>query len=366
MHTSVIIKGNKRPQSHGSDHANEKMLWADESWSGSWRSLDWSRGNWSSGWSSNHWHWQEPPSWGRWSWSSWNGAWSGGNADAWSWAGRILETEEDQERQRPTDDLDLRPSPACSEDARAPETHQRGQPSATVAPASGEPAEKGRSLEEVAETAEPAAWTSLQWQDDFTGAGHEPLKGKQFNDMIMAKASAGEILDLLDVSLLEFSVVNAVTALHRIAKAEDGYRWRKDPRVHYLNRRITAMFTSSKKDEMEKKETGRRVPGEDWVYYIDTRSLCNAAWAFAHLGLKHDAMMDIVSEETCRKIFDCSAQQLAMCAWSFAKMARRDLQLMQSLAEEAVHRLAEFSPQHIMNTVWACAKLNFLHVRLLA
>ncbi|CAE7544785.1 tbrg4, partial [Symbiodinium sp. CCMP2456] len=279
---------------------------------------------------------------------------------------RYLETEADQEeeRQRPTDDLDLC-SPACIEDVRAPETHERGQPSTTVAPASSEPAEKGPSLAEVAETEEPTAWTSLQWQDDFTGAGHEPLKGKQFNDMIMAKASAGEILDLLDVSLLEFSVVNAVTALHRIAKAEDGHRWRKDPRIHYLNRRITAMFTSSKKDEMDKKETGRRVPGEDWVYYIDTRSLCNAAWAFAHLGLKHDAMMDIVSEETCRKIFDCSAQQLAMCAWSFAKMSRRDLQLMQSLADEAVQRLAEFSPQHIMNTVWACAKLNFLHVRLL-
>ncbi|CAK9061282.1 unnamed protein product [Durusdinium trenchii] len=128
------------------------------------------------------------------------------------------------------------------------------------------------------------------------------------------------------------------------------------------------MFTSSKKDEMERKEmkeTGRWVPSDDWVYYIDTRSLCNAAWAFAHLALRHDQMLEIISEEMCHKISDCSAQQLSMCAWSFAKMARKDFQLMQTLADEAQPRLSEFSPQHLMTTVWACAKLAFLHVRLL-
>ncbi|CAJ1333823.1 unnamed protein product [Effrenium voratum] len=181
-----------------------------------------------------------------------------------------------------------------------------------------------------------------------------------------AQASAHEILELLDTKLLEFSVVNAVTALHRIARAADGLQVRRDPRIHYLSRRITSMFMSSKKDEMEKAETGRRVPGDDWVYYIDTRSLCNASWAFAQLQLQHPELLEIISEETCRKIYDCSAQQLSMCAWSFAKLARKDFQLMQALAEETAQRLEDFSAQHLMTTVWACAKLIFLHVRLMA
>lgn len=191
------------------------------------------------------------------------------------------------------------------------------------------------------------------------------MKGKHLNDLILEKSGAGEILQVVDEYMLEFSVVNAVTALHRIAKADDGGDWRRDTRIKYLNRRITRMFASAKRDEVERKETGRRVPGMEWVYYIDTRSLCNAAWAFAQLHLRDDDMMQAVSEETCKKIYDCNAQQLAICAWSHAKMMRADPQLMQTIAEKSARRIQEFSGQHLMNIVWACAKLRFLHVELL-
>jgi hypothetical protein len=159
------------------------------------------------------------------------------------------------------------------------------------------------------------------WQEDYV-QGHDPLKGKHFNDVIIAKHSGGEILNVVEESMNEFSVVNAVTALHRLAKTEDAHAWRRDPRIKYLNRRITKMFASAKRDEVEKKETGRRVPGNDWVYYIDTRSLTNAAWAFAQLHLRHDELLEAISEETCKKIYDSNAQQLAILSWSFAKMLR--------------------------------------------
>jgi len=213
--------------------------------------------------------------------------------------------------------------------------------------------------------AQTTGTNQLSWPDDFNSPGHEPLKGKYFNDLIIEKRSGGEILSIIEESMLEFSVVNAVTALHRIAKADDAEAWRKDPRIGYLNRRITKMFASAKKDEIERKETGGRVSGDDWVYYIDTRSLTNAAWAFAQLALRHDELMEAVSEETCRKIFDSNAQQLAILSWSMAKMLRVDLPLMTTLADETARRIMEFNSQHLMNFVWGCAKLKFLHIEVM-
>lgn len=206
----------------------------------------------------------------------------------------------------------------------------------------------------------------IKWQDDFTGGGAMPLKGKHINDEIIEKRGAGEILQILDEQMLEFSVVNSVTALHRIAKTDDAMRWKKDPRIKYLNRRILKMFMSSKKDDIDKKETGRRVPGDSWVYYIDTRSLTNAAWAFAKLDLKNDDLIAAISEEIIKKIYDTSPQQLANSAWAFGKMLKYDEHMMTAVAEEVIRRLQEFNGQHIMNTVWACAKLGFLHVDLMS
>ena len=40
--------------------------------------------------------------------------------------------------------------------------------------------------------------SGLQWQDETTGLGHDPLKGKYYNDLIMEKRSAGENLSILD------------------------------------------------------------------------------------------------------------------------------------------------------------------------
>ena len=40
--------------------------------------------------------------------------------------------------------------------------------------------------------------SGLQWQDETTGLGHDPLKGKYYNDLIMEKRSAGKILSILD------------------------------------------------------------------------------------------------------------------------------------------------------------------------
>eukprot|EP00811_Abedinium_folium_P000838 NODE_1076_length_2618_cov_14.034123.p1 GENE.NODE_1076_length_2618_cov_14.034123~~NODE_1076_length_2618_cov_14.034123.p1 ORF type:complete len:800 (-),score=267.95 NODE_1076_length_2618_cov_14.034123:217-2358(-) len=198
--------------------------------------------------------------------------------------------------------------------------------------------------------------------EDFAGDGAEPLRGRYFNDLIIEKCSASEILDVVAESMLEFSVVNAVTALHRVAKAPDGNAWRRDPRIKYLNRRITKMFASAKTEEIEKRETGSRLPGNEWVYYIDTRSLTNAAWAFAHLSLRDDDLMEAVSEEVCKKIVDSNAQQIAILTWSLAKMQRPDLPLLQTLAEETARRIAEFNSQHLMNFIWGCAKLKFLHI----
>lgn len=206
----------------------------------------------------------------------------------------------------------------------------------------------------------------MKWQDDFTGSGAMPLKGKHFNDEIIEKRGAGEILAILDEKMLEFSVVNSVTALHRIAKTDDAMSWLRDPRIKYLNRRILKMFSSSKKDDVDKKETGRRVPGDSWVYYIDTRSLTNCAWAFAKLDMKNDELLEAISEEVIKKIYDSSPQQLANSVWSFAKLLKYDEHMLTVVADEVMRRLLEFNGQHIMNVIWACAKLGFLHVDMLS
>lgn len=298
------------------------------------------------------------------------------HSDAWS-LGEVTWRPPDEERaaqgpgakgRRPLLAAAAAAAPAGAAVAGRPAPGRQGEPSSQAPRAAAHQGDRVREAEPAATgpCREADQWTaSLKWQDDFTGQGHEPLKGKHLNDLIIERQSGGEILELVGEYMLEFSVVNAVTALHRLAKAEDGWHWRKDPRIGYLNRRIASMFASAKRDEVERLETGRRVPGSNWVYYVDTRSLCNAAWAFAQLHLQHNAMMEAVSEETCKKIFDCSPQQLAMCAWSHAKMMRVDLQLMQTLAEEAAGRIQDFNAQHLMNIVWACAKLGFLHVDLL-
>jgi len=69
-------------------------------------------------------------------------------------------------------------------------------------------------------------WLCLRWDEDSSIVrclvGPAQLTSIQINKDISAKHGAGGVLTICEARLAEFDRLNAVSALHRIAKAPDG------------------------------------------------------------------------------------------------------------------------------------------------
>jgi len=187
-------------------------------------------------------------------------------------------------------------------------------------------------------------------------------KGKEFNDIIIGAVDASQILQFVEARVTEFHVINAVTALHRLAKTEDPLHVARDPRIDVLRDRVLHMFHHS----VPKDEPLIREKGADWNYHVDMRALTNTIWAQAKMNIVDPVMLGYVSDEVLSRIGESSAQQMANCAWALGKLSVRNEVLLTAVADEATGRMDDFSPQNLMSLLWACAKLHFLHPRLMA
>ncbi|CAJ1380026.1 unnamed protein product, partial [Effrenium voratum] len=185
----------------------------------------------------------------------------------------------------------------------------------------------------------------------------EKSKGKEFNDVILAAGDDGEaILGFASRRLPELSVVNAATAVHRLAKCQDSHRIGRDDRLTALFDRILDIFRLSGGDAQLKSQ---------WKFHVDTRALTNVAWSQAKMLMKHPLLIRYISSQVLDCAAECSPQQLANCAWAFARIEHCDARLLAVLASQAARRIREFSPQNLMCMLWASARLQLSHAGLL-
>lgn len=189
--------------------------------------------------------------------------------------------------------------------------------------------------------------------DERPSAG--TLRGKEFNDVIMStEGDAEALLHFVGERLREFSIVNAVTALHRLAKTAEA-QVANDPRMQSLTARIAHIFNTAVPKNQPSPGGGK------WTHHVDLRALTNTVWAQAKMGVSDPAMHGHVAEEVIKRISESTSQQIANCAWAFAKLIVRNDRLLTALGNEASGRMDEFSPQNLMTLVWAYAKMHFLH-----
>ncbi|CAJ1329558.1 unnamed protein product [Effrenium voratum] len=147
----------------------------------------------------------------------------------------------------------------------------------------------------------------------------EKSKGKEFNDVILAAGDDGEaILGFASRRLPELSVVNAATAVHRLAKCQDSHRIGRDDRLTALFDRILDIFRLSGGDAQLKSQ---------WKFHVDTRALTNVAWSQAKMLMKHPLLIRYISSQVLDRAAECSPQQLANCAWAFARIEHCDARL---------------------------------------
>ena len=141
-----------------------------------------------------------------------------------------------------------------------------------------------------------------------------------------------EILNLCENELRQFNSVNAVSALHRIAKTKDS----KELGVtedHRLARLVGFCFENVQK--------------------MSGLALANVAWSLVHLKYKDADMMSALARETMLKIDDMNVQHLSSVVWAFSSLRMRNEELFMAIAEESVRRIDEYTPANLGMTAWA-------------
>lgn len=209
----------------------------------------------------------------------------------------------------------------------------------------------------------------------------------RLNKDLAAKWSARDILETSELHLAQFDVINAVTALHRVAKSTDRLEVQRDTR---LSTTLTALIdkvvltVTDSEVLIEAKEVTKTCwalsklqlgtgPTMDAIAEqvvrkvdeLDGQGLSNAVWGFATARIVHRRLLAAVAGEAVRQLEDFDPQGLSNSAWAFAKLAHHEAALMQRLAEEVTLRADSFDPQGLSNCGWAFATLGLRNQRLM-
>mmetsp|Transcript_99309 Transcript_99309/g.212771 ORF Transcript_99309/g.212771 Transcript_99309/m.212771 type:complete len:102 (-) Transcript_99309:251-556(-) len=100
------------------------------------------------------------------------------------------------------------------------------------------------------------------------------------------------------------SLVNAVTALHRVAKSSDG-----DEAVGGV---VFAALSAIVREEASRGDA------------IDPRSLANTAWSFASLAFTDEPLLPSIAAAALPKISDFYSQSISNMSWSVARLCLMD------------------------------------------
>lgn len=164
----------------------------------------------------------------------------------------------------------------------------------------------------------------------------------RLNKDLAAKWSAKDILDTAGQHIAQFDIINAVTALHRVAKSTDKFEARRD---RHLSSTLTRLIDKvvavvTKDDEL-----------------IEGKEITKTAWALAKLGLGTRQTMDQIAVQVVKKVDELDGQGLSNVGWAFATVRQMNVPLMDVISREALKQLEDFDPQGLSNSIWAFAKL---------
>ncbi|CAJ1398815.1 unnamed protein product [Effrenium voratum] len=209
------------------------------------------------------------------------------------------------------------------------------------------------------------------YQKDLAFVKKDGAQEVRINKQICALWGAQELLDFAARRGCELDVANAVTALHRVAKAADRWQVRKDPRLAALAAQASAavVLDGSPRDLAKVQwamgrlhaSTSASTSGEGLLAAIGRRraefepqSLSNILWSLAF----SDHPLDQLLAEFTREIHRCDPQALSNVAWACARRLLCCAPVMEAISRCAVLKTPQFDVQGLANLVWSFATLK--------
>jgi len=137
------------------------------------------------------------------------------------------------------------------------------------------------------------------------------------NDEIITRRGASDTLRFFEKKGVEFNFVNAVTALHRIAKAKDGPSICDSPGFAQL----LALATSGLPG-VDAGVGAAECQGKGWPPPPKHhQNMSNIAWALAKLSIEDEPCFQAIAASAMRILDAYKPQDLANTPWAFAKCA---------------------------------------------
>mmetsp|Transcript_55597 Transcript_55597/g.156502 ORF Transcript_55597/g.156502 Transcript_55597/m.156502 type:complete len:635 (+) Transcript_55597:116-2020(+) len=202
------------------------------------------------------------------------------------------------------------------------------------------------------------------------------------NKALLGITSARGVLTFFEWSSGEFDVTNAVTALHRMARAPDKRFYTKDSRWPSVIGKAHQMIKHT-------------CTNEDAWPRLSKEYLLNAAWSFSVLGHRDDGLFDCICDEIMKKPKELNPHDmsgltralanlkiqsesvmdrilgesrgrmgqfrppnLASLSWSLATLAWKDDDMMDLVSKETINKVRLFQPKHLHEVAWAFATLG--------
>jgi len=174
-------------------------------------------------------------------------------------------------------------------------------------------------------------------------------KSTNVNVDLASQGSAQGVISLCERDGIgKWSLLNVITAFHRIAKAHDGNRLRNHRCVSELQVRMI-----------------------DDVDHCSAQQLANSAWACARLGFRDPPLIASIASASITIMHEFKAQELGNTAWALSRLSVFHCPLLASISAAARRPCCAGQDQagqtqSLSNTAWAFAKLVFLDVPLCA
>jgi len=172
----------------------------------------------------------------------------------------------------------------------------------------------------------------------------ETKDNDDINQALLVTTSARGVLTYCEFSASEFDVTNALTALHRLAKASDRRFYRNDPRWPGVIGRAHQMLIETCTSE-------ERLPRLSKEY------LLNAAWSFSMLGHRDDYLFEVICEEVLA-MRELAPQDLVGLSRALANLKIQHKHVMDQILAEARRRIGHFRPAQLAGLSWSLASLS--------
>lgn len=218
--------------------------------------------------------------------------------------------------------------------------------------------------------------------------GEQSKVNEDINKQLINTDSARGVLTFCEWSAGEFDVTNAVTAVHRLARAPDRRYYSKDPRWPSVIGKAHDMIMRTCTDE------------EAWPR-LSKEYLLNAAWSFSALSHRDEELMECMCDELLKKRKELNPtdlsnlsralavlkvqsetvmdrvlaevrtrmgqfrpSNLAILSWSLATLSLKDEDLMALIAKECMGKMRLFGAKHLADLAWAFANLGIKNNKL--